>query len=217
MIKNGIHVVVTAHAKMRKFEQPDELGAYDRWEMKLSRQAAPLLKEWADMILFCNYKTTVVTTKEKTKKAQGGKRVMYTSHHPCWDAKNRHGLKEVLDMDYSQIRDAIEGASRDTRPEPDTIKPEPAQVPPMPEPVQKAKDRAESQKEPGTPLQELISRAKEAGIDLGDIQKACIKKKLQPNEKFVEEYDPEFIQGMLLDKWDGFVRFIKKNKEKESK
>ena len=32
----GINVVMTAHAQMRKFEQPDELGAYDRWEMKLS-------------------------------------------------------------------------------------------------------------------------------------------------------------------------------------
>lgn len=103
VIAAGIHVVVTAHAKMRKFEQPDEMGAYDRWEMKLSKQAAPLLKEWADLVLFCNYQTYVVTTENKSQKAQGGKRVMYTSHHPCWDAKNRHGLPEVLDLDYGNI------------------------------------------------------------------------------------------------------------------
>ena len=35
VIASGKHVVITAHAKMRKFEQPDEQGAYDRWEMKL--------------------------------------------------------------------------------------------------------------------------------------------------------------------------------------
>ncbi len=51
VIAAGIHVVVTAHAKMRKFEQPDEMGAYDRWEMKLSKQTAPLLKEWCDILL----------------------------------------------------------------------------------------------------------------------------------------------------------------------
>ena len=34
-------MVLTAHAKMRKFEQPDELGAYDRWEMKLSKGILP--------------------------------------------------------------------------------------------------------------------------------------------------------------------------------
>jgi len=46
--KQGINVVFTAHAKMRKFEQPDEMGAYDRWEMKLSKNVAPLVKEWAE-------------------------------------------------------------------------------------------------------------------------------------------------------------------------
>ena len=102
IINAGINVVVVAHAKMRKFEQPDEMGAYDRWEMKLTRQSAPLLKEWADMVLFLNYKTFVVTDGNKNK-AQGGKRVMYASHHPCWDAKNRHGLPDEMDLDYSLI------------------------------------------------------------------------------------------------------------------
>ena len=45
VLASGVHVVITAHAKMRKFEQPDEMDAYDRWEMKLSKQVAPLLKE----------------------------------------------------------------------------------------------------------------------------------------------------------------------------
>lgn len=66
VIASGKHVVITAHAKMRKFEQPDEQGAYDRWEMKLSKQVAPLVKEWCNMLLFLNYKTYVVTTESKT-------------------------------------------------------------------------------------------------------------------------------------------------------
>ena len=104
LIDAGINVVFTAHAQMRKFEQPDELGAYDRWEMKLSKKVAPLLKEWADMVLFCNYKTTVITdSKTNSKKASGGKRVMYASHHPCWDAKNRFNLPEQMEMSFDQI------------------------------------------------------------------------------------------------------------------
>lgn len=103
VIDAGICVVITAHAKMRKFEQPDEMGAYDRWEMKLSKQAAPLLKEWCDMLLFCNYQTYVVNSENDTKKAQGGKRVIFTTHHPCWDAKNRHNLPEVIDLDFNNI------------------------------------------------------------------------------------------------------------------
>lgn len=99
----GVHVVVLAHAKMRKFEQPDEVGAYDRWEMKLSRQSAPLVKEWSDHLFFCNYKTLVVEMENKAKKAQGGKRVIYTAHRPVWDAKTRCDLPECIDMDYQNI------------------------------------------------------------------------------------------------------------------
>ena len=87
------------------------MGAYDRWEMKLSKQVAPLLKEWCDILLFLNYQTFVVTTENKSQKAQGGKRVMYTSHHPCWDAKNRHSLPEIPDLDYSNISALFEQES----------------------------------------------------------------------------------------------------------
>lgn len=141
----GINVVVTAHAQMRKFEQPDELGAYDRWELKLSKQCAPILKEWADMVLFCNYKTMVVNVdgqgaKKGKNKAQGGRRVMYTAHHPCWDAKNRFGLPEEVEMDYSVIRPVI----GDRTPEPQPA-PAPAQEAPAPEEPKPAYTMQENQ------------------------------------------------------------------------
>lgn len=118
VVKAGIHVVLTAHAKMRKFEQPDELGAYDRWEMKLTKQTAPMVKEWADMVLFANYKTFVINVdgqgvQKGKNKAQGGKRVMYTSHHSCWDAKNRYGLPEELPFEYEAIRSVMENQDAD--------------------------------------------------------------------------------------------------------
>ena len=114
VIAAGIHVVLTAHAAMRKFEQPDEMGAYDRWEMKLQKKTAPIVKEWADMVLFCNYKTTVVNvdgqgaTKGKNK-VFGGERVMYTTHHNCWDAKNRFGLDDGIPMEFESISSVIGG------------------------------------------------------------------------------------------------------------
>lgn len=103
--ERGIHVVLTAHAQMRKFEQPDEMGAYDRWELKLQKKTAALVKEWADLLLFANYKTISVAADKEGKKfkAQGGRRVLYTTHHPCWDAKNRLGLPEELPMEWEAL------------------------------------------------------------------------------------------------------------------
>ena len=59
VLQAGHNVVVLAHAAITKFEQPDAVGNYDRWSMKTSKQVAPLLREWCDMLLFANYKTVV--------------------------------------------------------------------------------------------------------------------------------------------------------------
>ena len=136
LIEVGINVVLTAHAQLRKFEQPDELGAYDRWELKLGKktqsQTSPLVKEWADMLLFANYKTfSVAVGKDgKKHKGQGGKRTMYTQHHPCWDAKNRFGLPEECEFDYSVIAEIIEGTKKSV-PAPKEEKPIEIQKPPV--------------------------------------------------------------------------------------
>jgi hypothetical protein len=104
VIEAGIHVILLAHSVINKFEQPDEMGAYDRYELKLDKRCAPMVKEWADALLFANYKTIVVKSdKTKTNKAQGGQRVMYTTHHPAWDAKNRHGLPEQLPLEFASV------------------------------------------------------------------------------------------------------------------
>lgn len=145
VVAKGVHVVLAAHSQMRKFEQPDEMGAYDRYELKLgkktSSQTSPLVKEWADMLLFCNYKTYSIATDDKGKKhkAQGGKRVMYTAHHPCWDAKNRYGLADELPFDYTEIAGIIEpagGKQEKAAPKQQTAKQAPAQpVTPPAEPI----------------------------------------------------------------------------------
>ena len=106
----GKHVVVTAHAQISRFEQPDAVGSYDRWTMKTSKQVAPLLREWCDMLLFANYKTVVEkagTGANAKNKASGGKRMLYTTHNPCWDAKNRFGLPDEVPFEFASIAACI--------------------------------------------------------------------------------------------------------------
>ena len=71
VLQAGHNVVVLAHAAITKFEQPDAVGNYDRWSMKTSKQVAPLLREWCDMLLFANYKTHTIRTEDGKIKAQG--------------------------------------------------------------------------------------------------------------------------------------------------
>lgn len=104
VVAKGIHVVMTAHAFIRTFYEPDNIGQYDRYELKLQKKTSPLLKEWADMLLFANYKTQIIIDQKTGKsKGMGGNRVMYTTHTPSWDAKNRFDLAPELPFEYSAI------------------------------------------------------------------------------------------------------------------
>ena len=135
--KQGVHVVMLAHAAMRKFEQPDETGSYDRWELKLSKQVSPAMKEWADLVLFLNYRTIVVQQENGKAKAQGGQRVMFTTHHPCWDAKNRFDLKEEMPLAFDGLASMFAAPiTAETATEPETKPAIPAPEPkPEPPPV----------------------------------------------------------------------------------
>lgn len=183
VIAAGIHVVITAHAKMRKFEQPDEMGAYDRWEMKLTKHTAPLLKEWADLLLFCNYQTFVVTAENKSTKAQGGKRVMYTSHHPCWDAKNRHSLPEVLDLDYSHIAHIF-----DTK---HTATSTPAAQAAKTMPEQKA----------NTALEAVVSLMEQSGISEPELMRFVTQKGYYKEAASVADYPEKFLTDWVAKYW----------------
>lgn len=104
LLRRGMHVVLLAHSTVRKFESPDQAGSYDRFELKLSKQVAPLLKEWADLILFANYVTKVAESESGKKRGVGGReRVLFTTHAAAYDAKNRHGLEEKLPFAFDAI------------------------------------------------------------------------------------------------------------------
>lgn len=244
LVDLGINVVLTAHAQMRKFEQPDEMGSYDRWELKLgkktSSQTAPLVKEWADMVLFANYKTVVMTADNGKKKATGGQRVLYTQHHPAWDAKNRHGLPEGMPFDYAGIAHIFNQAqpqptpqTQQTAPEPapqapaqeqtPTAEPAPQAQPQVQETPQQPSQAPESLTQPAPerqPYQEPNLALPQALRDLMiqnqvtelEVQKAVAQKGYYPEDMPVIMYDPGFIDGVLIGAWDQVFSMIKDNR-----
>lgn len=242
--KNICHVVLTCHAQIKKFEQPNEQGAYDRYELKLGKktgsQTAPLVKEWADMILFCNYKTFAVAADKDGKKfkGQGGKRVIYTEHHPCWDAKNRHGFPSEMDMDYANIKAAIEGTQEapvqpqttqavtitppqtlpQTAAQPAVSTPqETAPVQPAAQTSQAAVDLSDFEEVIEEPPQGLPPALRDLmrlnGVTERDIRFAVSQKGYFPEVMPVVSYPPDFIQGVLIGAWEQVYAMIKKNKE----
>jgi hypothetical protein len=104
LIGVGLNVAFVAHSKVQRTSPPDMADGFDRYELKLTKQTAPLLKEWCDLLCFCNYKTTVSEGSDGRKKATGGKRrLMHLERAAAWDAKNRYGLDAELPMTIESL------------------------------------------------------------------------------------------------------------------
>ena len=191
LIEVGINVVITAHAKPRKFELPEEQGAFDRYEMKLTRQVAPLIKEWCDALFFVNYKIYVVTTENNSKKAQGGKRVLYTTHNPTYDAKNRFNLPEELELKFSSIQHLFE----DVKPRKDVVRfPDPREITSV------------------AVVEKLNKMMVEASITEADLQKVVAAKGHYQETEPIANYSDDFITRWIIPNWKKIIESIKNNK-----
>jgi hypothetical protein len=93
----GMHVVLLAHSHLKTKKNPEGTD-FDRYTLKINEKASGLFKEWCDTVLFANYAIYVDTKSKKDAKGKGygGERVLYTSHRPAFDAKNRHDLPDEM-------------------------------------------------------------------------------------------------------------------------
>ena len=238
IVDRGTNVVLVCHSTIRKFEQPDEMGSYDRYMLKLNeKNIAPLVKEWVDLMLFVNYRTNIVTDSDgKTKKGTGGqKRIMYANHTACWDAKNRFGLPDEMPFDFAKIAELFENAAPapapqktiddvlDTNPV-EIRKDAPAEVDTLARLPQEAKkpgkkakgpapERPESMKSDNPEKDALLEKLwnnmeKNAILDPMLIRVVCAEKGYYDVNVPVNEYDIEFIEGCLIEAWDKVLGLV---------
>lgn len=236
----GCNIALIAHSTIRKFEKPDEAGAYDRYELKLTRKDAPLIKEWCDCLLFANYETMVISPSNKMekKKIAGGRRMIYTTHHPAWDAKNRYGLAEKLPLEYESIKKVFEFDNKKVELDPKEV--ELAEENPSvrvssdnkvevrdkngnilndPDFTLITDEDAESEELReivGDPtVAKIVSRLTEDGLTEADATEFMARKKIKPQSgdgKKLDDYSKEFLKKNVLDKWESFKNGLLKSK-----
>jgi hypothetical protein len=213
LVELGINVVLTAHAKLKKKEEPDQMGAFDRYQLKMEDKTGAIVKEWADMVLFANYEMTVLTDeKTKSKKATGGHRVMYATHYPGWDAKNRHGLADKLPFDYASIAH-IFNTSPTVQPVQPPIEPEQTELIPInqantTQPVAAAQPEQPAPNfgrdpiviDPGIDPQ-LAQLMTANGVTEDEVKAVVVEKGFMPAEVSVKDYPSDLVQGGLVAQW----------------
>jgi len=107
-LSKSMAVILTAHAKVEKFEDP-ESSAYDRYSPRLNKHAAALITEWCDAVLFATRKFRTESEdrgfgRERTIAVGiGDERVLRTVGSPACVAKNRFGLPPQINLSWPEL------------------------------------------------------------------------------------------------------------------
>lgn len=108
--KNMI-VILLAHCTIKRFDSP-ETEPYDRYQPKLQERSNALIREWADAVMFANYKTVVTKEEVGFNKtvARGigtGERLLHCNERPAYMAKNRYSLPDKIPLTWEAFENAI--------------------------------------------------------------------------------------------------------------
>lgn len=213
IVNLGCNVVLLAHTSVKGFTPPDSDGSYDRYVMKLQKTIGSYVNEWADMILFLNYKTHIVEdSKTKKLKGQGQRRICCTEYSAAWDAKNRFGLPSEIDITKNQDGSDNENVKKITC----LFESTPANTS---KPIENSKPAAEPVQENPTTIEEnpvdQNPTSFPSGLydlmqmdDVSEREVRWVQSKGKkgvgyfPKDMPIESYSDDIVQGILIAKWN---------------
>lgn len=196
--RTGMHVLFLAHSQIKHTEIPEENGTFDRYAVRMNEKSSAPLREWVDLMLFANFETLVVAKDDKNAKdakGQGGnRRIMRTTHHACWDAKNRFNLADTLAFEFKQLAHIFADApavkpEQAPQPPPPVSPPPPATV--QPEPLPTCLPQA---------LRDLMIFN---GVSVDELKSVCTK--TYPIDTPIENYEESFWTGKIIPQWTSGV------------
>ena len=116
-------IIILSHTQVRPFKNP--VGEdFDRYIADCHPKTWAPTAKWADAVLFGNFVTVVdkgKSGKERAKGIGGTSRVIYTQRRDAWDAKNRYGMPESIDLtdnpadNWNLIDAAINGTRKEVK------------------------------------------------------------------------------------------------------
>lgn len=107
--RKGMNIVWCAHSSVSKFDPPDS-DPYMRYGLKIHERAACVIREWADLVVFLNYRVNVRGTFDVGSKAKAvgdGDRMAYTAERPAYFAKHRRPMSDIIEIGQDKTFDAL--------------------------------------------------------------------------------------------------------------
>ena len=104
-------VILIAHTTIKRFDSP-EVEPYDRYQPKLQERSSAVIREWADALLFANYKVMVKKddvgfNKTTNRGFTTGERLLFANERPAYMAKNRYALPDSIPLSWDAFESSI--------------------------------------------------------------------------------------------------------------
>ena len=109
-LSKRFHVVLIAHSKIKRFDDPKLPTGYDRYIIAINEMAAAAVRQSVDAVVFASFNEKV---KQVAKSGAGnrglgeGERILFTEHRPAFDAKNRFGLPFELPLEWRAFAERV--------------------------------------------------------------------------------------------------------------
>lgn len=143
--KRKMSVVLLAHTKVKKFDDPTQDEGYDKYAPACQDKLWDLTHKWADIICFGHFEAeTYETDSGKVKARAELRRVLCFDSSPMWEAGNRYGIGGKLNVGngakagFAAFAKAVSTAKASAQPAPatpvQTSAPPPAAQPTAEEP-----------------------------------------------------------------------------------
>ena len=133
----SMQVILIAHSKIKRFEDPNLPSGYDRYQIAVNDQAAAVIRQSVDAVLFANFKAKVKEVSKIVGKGIGeDERALFCVHRPAFDAKNRFNLPFELKLEWVEFARRVKEfyAEQSAGPDGEQLK-EPTTAPAAPQDV----------------------------------------------------------------------------------
>lgn len=113
--KKGMQVILIGHSEIKRFDDPTD-ESYDRYQLKMHKAVSKLCQEWADVIGFAALQVYTKKSElggfsgDRTRAVNSGRRVLRLQGGAAWDAGNRFGLPDTIDLNYAAFDAAMKEA-----------------------------------------------------------------------------------------------------------
>ncbi len=95
--EKGVAILMLSHVQVRNFKNPAG-SDFDRYEAAAHPKTVAVTNKWADACLFGQFLTITDKQGGRTKGIGGTDRIIYCERRDSFDAKNRFGLPESIDV-----------------------------------------------------------------------------------------------------------------------